>query len=410
MMHTHPAISPPNPDALAPAGRVLPTVLLVDDTKENLSVIGQMLCPLYQVRVANSGQRALLALQNPPRPDLILLDVMMPDMNGYQVLEQLRAAPLWRDIPVIFVTALNADDDEEHGLALGAVDYVTKPVKPALLLARVHAQLELKQARDRLAHQNAFLDAEVRRRMAENELIKNLSLFALATLAEKRDNETGNHLRRTQAYIEVLMNQLLDHPRFAQALAAPDVRQRIAKAAPLHDIGKVGIPDAILLKPGRLTPEEFEIMKTHAAIGAQALEEAIERARELEPTLTPVGAGPDAPGAPDAPDTSDSSPSLEFLETAQQIAAGHHEKWDGSGYPLGLSGEAIPLPARLMALADVFDALISRRPYKLPLPMDTTRQIITEGRGRHFDPDIVDAFLARFDEFRTIADHYADQA
>ena len=305
---------------------------------------------------------------------------------------------------MIFVTALNADDDEEHGLALGAVDYVTKPVKPALLLARVHAQLELKQARDRLAHQNAFLDAEVRRRMAENELIKNLSLFALATLAEKRDNETGNHLRRTQAYIEVLMNQLLDHPRFAQALAAPDVRQRIAKAAPLHDIGMVGIPDAILLKPGRLTPEEFEIMKTHAAIGAQALEEAIERARELEPTLTTVG------GSPAASDASENSPSLDFLETAQQIAAGHHEKWDGSGYPLGLSGEAIPLPARLMALADVFDALISRRPYKPPLSMDTTRQIITEGRGSHFDPDIVDAFLARFDEFRSIADHYADQA
>lgn len=188
-----------NPGAQTPEARALPTILLVDDTKENLSVIGQMLRPLYHVRVANSGQRALLALQNPPRPDLILLDVMMPDMNGYQVLEHLRANPQWRDIPVIFVTALNADDDEEHGLALGAVDYVTKPVKPALLLARVHAQLELKQARDRLTHQNAFLDAEVRRRMAENELIKNLSLFALATLAEKRDNETGNHLRRTQA-------------------------------------------------------------------------------------------------------------------------------------------------------------------------------------------------------------------
>lgn len=401
MMHNHNVNSTQNSGALATETPDLPTVLLVDDTRENLSVIGQMLRPLYQVRVANSGQRALLALQNPPRPDLVLLDVMMPDMNGYQVLEQLRANPQWHDIPVIFVTALNADDDEEHGLALGAVDYVTKPVKPALLLARVHAQLELKQARDRLAHQNAFLDAEVRRRMAENELIKNLSLFALATLAEKRDNETGNHLRRTQAYIEVLMNQLLDHPRFAQALATPDVRQRIAKAAPLHDIGKVGIPDAILLKPGRLTPDEFEVMKTHAAIGAQALEEAIERARELQPTPATDGGSPDA---------SDNRPSLDFLETAQQIAASHHEKWDGSGYPFGLRGEAIPLPARLMALADVFDALISRRPYKPPLPMDTTRQIITEGRGSHFDPDIVDAFLARFDEFKTIAEHYADQA
>src|SRR5450830_857513 len=300
-MPLHDAIVPLNQGAPAPEAPALPTILLVDDTKENLSVIGQMLRPLYHVRVANSGQRALLALQNPPRPDLILLDVMMPDMNGYQVLEQLRANPQWRDIPVIFVT---------------------KPVKPALLLARVHAQLELKQARDRLTHQNAFLDAEVRRRMAENELIKNLSLFALATLAEKRDNETGNHLRRTQAYIEVLMNQLMDHPRFSQALAAPDVRQRIAKAAPLHDIGKVGIPDAILLKPGRLTPDEFEIMKTHAAIGAQALEEAIDRARELQHTPTTFG---------QAADALDSRPSLDFLETALQIAASHHEKWDGSG-------------------------------------------------------------------------------
>ena len=208
------------------------TILLVDDTKENLSVIGQILRPRYHVRVANSGPRALQVVLTPPRPDLILLDVMMPEMDGYQVLQALRADPQLRDIPVIFVTALNADDDEERGLALGAVDYVTKPVKPALLLARIHAQLELKQARDRLADQNAYLDAEVHRRMAENELIKDLSLMTLASLAEKRDNETGNHLFRTQAYVEILMEHLAGHPRFAAALADKAYCQRIAKAAP----------------------------------------------------------------------------------------------------------------------------------------------------------------------------------
>ncbi|MEY4757266.1 MAG: hypothetical protein RJA34_2164, partial [Pseudomonadota bacterium] len=314
------------------------TVLVVDDTKENLTVIGQLLRPYFHVRVANSGQRALQAADTAPQPDLILLDVMMPEMDGYQVLQTLRTRPHLQHIPVIFVTAMDGADDEERGLSLGAVDYVTKPIKPALLLARVRAHLELKKARDRLSDQNAFLDAEVHRRMAENEMIKDFSLKAMATLAEKRDNETGNHLHRTQAYIEALMGKLKTHPRFSEALATEDQRQRIAKAAPLHDIGKVGIPDAILLKPGKLTPEEFEIMKTHATIGAQAIGEAMQQVNVTD------AAGP-----------------LAFLETAQHIAAGHHEKWDGSGYPLGLSGDAIPLCARLMALADVFDALMSRR-------------------------------------------------
>ena len=384
-MNPSPSLHPlPGPSA---------TVLLVDDAKENLTTIGQILRPFYHVRVANSGLRALQAVRTEPRPDLILLDVMMPMIDGYQVLQSLRAQTDLHDIPVIFVTALDADDDEEHGLSLGAVDYVTKPVKPALLLARVHAQIELKHARDRLANQNAFLDAEVRRRMSENELIKDLSLFALATLAEKRDNETGNHLRRTQAYVEVLMEHLLTHPRFARALADPDQRQRIAKAAPLHDIGKVGIPDAILLKPGKLTPEEFEIMKTHASIGAEAIAEAISHAKEMESQSSAKA---------------DNALSLEFLETAQEIAGGHHEKWNGSGYPRGLAGDDIPLSARLMALADVFDALISRRHYKNAFPIDRALQIIGEGRGQHFDPDVVDAFMAQVDRFTAIAYRYVD--
>ncbi|WP_342618647.1 HD domain-containing phosphohydrolase [Rhodoferax sp. GW822-FHT02A01] len=375
------------------------TVLVVDDTKENLLIIGQLLRPHYHVRVANSGMQALRVAESEPRPDLILLDVMMPDMDGYQVLQILRSKPQTQSIPVIFVTAMDADADEEHGLSLGAVDYVTKPVKPGLLLARVHAHLELKAARDALARQNAELDAEVHRRMAENDLIKDFSLHALATLAEKRDNETGNHLRRTQAYMEVLMQHLKDHPRFSAELVDPAARDRIAKVTPLHDIGKVGIPDAILLKPGRLTVEEFAIMKTHASIGAQAIGEAIrsvQAARSLdEPAVSPSDAALRAQ-------------SLSFLETTRQIAGSHHEKWDGSGYPDRLSGAAIPLPARLMALADVFDALISKRHYKEAYSMQQTVETILQGKGGHFDPDIVDAFIAVQDQFADIAKRYVD--
>jgi putative two-component system response regulator len=374
------------------------TVLVVDDTKENLNVIGHLLRPFYHVRVANSGARALEIAASLPQPDLILLDVMMPEMDGYQVLTILREQDETREIPVIFVTAMDDDDNEEHGLSLGAVDYISKPVKPMLLLARVKAHLELKASRDRLANQNAYLDAEVYRRTLENEVIKDFSLHALASLAEKRDNETGNHLHRTKSYIEVLMERLKDHPRFASQLTNPEVRKRIAKAAPLHDIGKVGIPDGILLKPGKLTPEEFEIMKTHATIGVQAIEDAIKsvsRGREKEASefMSPHLF---------------SASALDFLEVCKQIAGGHHEKWDGSGYPLGLMGEQIPLPARLMAIADVFDALISRRHYKLAHSLDETIAIISEGRGRHFDPDIVDAFLEMKDEIVAISEHFSD--
>ena len=374
------------------------TVLIVDDAKENLTVLGQLLRPHYHVRVANSGARALQVVKTVPRPQIILLDVMMPEMDGYQVLQLLRNDPMTRDIPVIFVTAMDADEDEEHGLTLGAVDYVTKPIKPALLLARVKTQLELKNARDTLANQNAHLDAEVQRRTWENELIKDFSLNAMATLAEKRDNETGNHLYRTQAYIEILMDRLAGHPRFSDQLSDRKTRQRIAKAAPLHDIGKVGIPDAILLKPARLTPEEFEIMKQHAAIGAQAIGDAI---AGVQKARTEHGETPNEQGTAHA---------LDFLEAARQIAGSHHEKWDGSGYPQGLSGESIPLSARLMAIADVFDALLSKRHYKPAMALDETLEIIRRGRGTHFAPNIVDAMLECIPQMMAVAQRFNDAA
>jgi putative two-component system response regulator len=376
------------------AGRSDKTILVVDDTGENLTVIGGLLQPFFRVRVANSGMRALKVARSDPRPDLILLDVMMPEMDGYAVLAELRQDPYTRDIPVMFVTAMDGDQDEEYGLSLGAVDYITKPIRPAILLARVRTHLELKDARDWLRDQNGYLEGEVSRRMRENDLIKDVSLNALALLAEKRDNETGNHLYRTQAYVEALMQQLQDHPRFRHALSAAQ-RQLIAKAAPLHDIGKVGIPDQILLKPARLTPEEFEIMKTHSLIGAEAIEAAIERV---------VG------GDRARLDELQGNTPLDFLVVARHIALGHHEKWDGSGYPQGLRGDAIPIPARLMALADVFDALTCKRHYKKAFPLEQAVALLVEGRGSHFDPDVVDAFLAIQDRFADIAQRYADGA
>ena len=368
------------------------TVLVVDDTPENLEVIGGLLSPTYRVKVANSGERALRAADAWPYPDLILLDVMMPEMDGYEVMRQLKASPLTDDIPVIFVTALTADEDEQRGLELGAVDYVTKPVRPAILMARVQTHLELRRTRDWLRNQNGFLEAEVGRRMRENDLIRDVALYALATLAETRDTETGNHLYRTRAYVGALARHLRRSPAYKEELADAAYAM-IVKATPLHDIGKVGIPDHILLKPGRLTEQEFAIMKTHAAIGGDAILTAMERVA-ADHSISLDGMA--------------HSDSMRFLQVARQIARHHHERWDGTGYPDGLKESAIPLAARLMAVADVYDALICRRVYKEPMPEERVVAIITQGRGSHFDPEIVDAFLAIREEIDEIARKYAD--
>lgn len=367
------------------------TVLIVDDTPQNITVLGELLHPHYAVRAANSGERALRAAHSDPRPDIILLDVMMPGMDGYEVLQRLHAEKETRDIPVIFVTAMDSAESEERGLELGAVDYITKPIKPAIVLARVRAHLELKHARDRLANQNEWLEREVARRMSENLLVQDLSMRALACLAEARDTDTGHHILRTQAYVDILAHQLEHHERFADALADGRL-DMVVKAAPLHDLGKVGIPDAILLKPGRLTPEEFEVMKTHAAIGADAISQAMRDAL----AAADDNMAAQAPGA------------FAFLQVAREIALSHHEKWDGSGYPAGLAGDTIPAAGRLMALADVFDALTCTRVYKKPMPIDQASQIITDGRGTHFDPDVVDAYLACRERFAEIATRFAD--
>lgn len=366
----------PSPDFLPEAGG---TILVVDDVPDNLAVLGALLQPHYDVLAAPSGTRALEICSRGPVPDLILLDVMMPGMDGYEVLEHLRWQPATRDIPVIFLTALDDPRDEEQGLALGAADYITKPIHPAVVLARVRNQLEIKRAREMLHNRNLDLESEVARRMAENDMTQLVTIRALAHLAETRDPETGNHILRTQGYVRLLATRLQVHPRF-QARLDPGYIELLTRSAPLHDIGKVGIPDHILLKPGPLGADEWIIMKTHSRLGAEAIELA----------------------------EGDIEQPVPFLALAKEIARWHHERWDGSGYPDGLRGDEIPVSARLMAVADVFDALISDRIYKAGMSYADARKLIEAGRGQHFDPDVVDAFLSGFDAFVDIAEHHRD--
>ncbi|MDZ7888719.1 MAG: two-component system response regulator [Pseudomonas sp.] len=357
-----------------------PVVLVVDDTPDNLSLISEVLKPTYRVKLANSGAKALQIVHGETPPDLILLDIMMPEMDGYEVCRQLKEDDRTRLIPIIFLTAKTAIEDEQQGLALGAVDYITKPASPPIVLARVETHLKLKQAADFLRDKNVYLENEVQRRTQEITAIQDVTILAMASLAETRDPETGNHIRRTQHYVKTLALHLRSDPHLRSTLGDAYI-DLLFKSAPLHDIGKVGIPDRILLKPGRFTPDEFEIMKTHTTLGFKAIEHA-------EAALgTPVA----------------------FLDMAKQIALYHQEKWDGSGYPEGLSGEGIPLSARLMAVADVYDALISRRVYKEGMSHEQAVAIIVDGRGSHFDPKLVDAFLAVEQEFHAIAQRFADQ-
>lgn len=355
------------------------TILVVDDTPDNLSLMSNLLKDHYRVKVANNGEKALKIAHGESPPDLILLDIMMPGMDGYAVCQALKSGRVTRDIPVIFLTAMASAEDETRGLELGAVDYITKPISPPIVLARVQTHLNLKMAADFLKDKNIFLEHEVAKRTQEVMAIQDVTILTMASLAETRDNETGNHIRRTQYYMRALAEYLRDHPRFRDYLDDKQI-QTLFKSAPLHDIGKIGIPDRILLKPGRFEPEEFEIMKTHTTLGRDAIAHA-EAQLGME---------------------------VDFLVCAKEIAYSHQEKWDGSGYPEGLSGDAIPISARLMAVADVYDALISRRVYKDGMPHAKAVEIIREGRGNHFDPDITDAFLALEGEFRAIAARFTD--
>ena len=355
------------------------TVLVVDDTPENLTLMGALLRDHFMVKVANNGEKALKIAMSDTPPDLVLLDIMMPGLDGYEVCRRLKATAATRDIPVIFLTARSDPDDERMGLALGAVDYITKPISPPILLARVNTHLALKATADFLRDKSAYLEREVALRTLEVQAIQDVTIMAMTSLAETRDNETGNHIRCIQLYVKALAERLRNHPRF-EAVLNERMIELLYKSAPLHDIGKIGIPDSILLKPGKLTVEEFEVMKTHTTLGRKAIEDA-ERRLGMR---------------------------VAFLSVSKEIAYSHQEKWDGSGYPQGLAGDQIPVSARLMAVADVYDALINKRVYKAAFSHDQTCSTIVKGKGTHFDPDMVDAFVSIAEDFRSIALKYPD--
>jgi cyclic di-GMP phosphodiesterase len=362
-----------------------PSVLIVDDERVNIDLLVDLLKPHFRTLVATSGEQALKRAAGQPRPDILLLDVMMPEMDGYEVCRRLKADADTQAIPVIFVTALSEVGDEMKGFALGAVDYITKPISPPIVEARVRAHLENKHARDFIEDRNRVLQGMVLERTRELAVTQDATILSMATLAETRDPETGHHLQRTQGYVRALARQLRSHPRYGDELDDQAI-ELLFKSAPLHDIGKVGVPDSILLKPGRLTPDEFQEMKRHPMFGYEAIV-------ATEKVLSTAGI---------------SSAAASFLRYAREIARSHHEKWDGSGYPDGMAAEDIPLSARLMALADVYDALISKRCYKPAYPHSQAVTEIVEGRGRHFDPDVVDAFRTLDQEFITISRSYSE--
>ncbi|CAK0768189.1 Cyclic di-GMP phosphodiesterase PA4781 [Azospirillaceae bacterium] len=357
-----------------------PNVLIVDDEPINLKVLSDLLRDSYMLSVSKDGPNALARMERSPTPDIVLLDVMMPGMDGFEVCRRLKSNPKTADTPVIFVTAMGEAHDEARGFEVGAVDYITKPISPPVVIARVRTHVALLRAQRRLKDQNRTLELLVADRTREVVETQDVTIRAMASLAETRDNETGNHIKRTQNYVRALAEKLSTYPDFAAYLDDRTI-DLLFKSAPLHDIGKVGIPDAILLKPGKLTAAEFEIMKTHPAIGRDAILAAEVAAEAKENS---------------------------FLRFSREIAYSHHEKWDGSGYPLGLSGNSIPISARLMAVADVYDALISRRIYKPPFSHEDAVELIVKGKGQHFDPNIVDAFLEITDLFRKIYNDYQD--
>ena len=369
-------------------------ILIVDDQPENLLILEAFLGGEYRVHAAQSGQEALAYLDGAGRADLILLDVVMPQLDGFEVCRRVKANPRLHDIPILFVTSLDSPADEAKGLSLGAEDFIHKPFSPPVVLARVRNQIKLRQLTRLLKQRNVDLEGLVMERtqkiLDQSEQLmrqkqdmiaaQSATITAFCSLAEARDNETGNHIRRTQNYVKALAEQLRDHPRFRPHLDDETILL-LYKSAPLHDIGKVGVPDAILCKPGKLTPEEWTEMRRHAEYGRDAIAQA-------EGELGEQQGG--------------------FLRYAREIAYGHHEKWDGSGYPQGTAGEAIPVSARLMAVADVYDALISKRVYKPAYTHERALAIIQQGRGRHFDPDVADALQAIEAIFAEVARRYGD--
>ena len=357
-------------------------VLVVDDTPDNLQLISELLIDRYRVKVANSGAKALRIAQGSPAPDLILLDIMMPEMDGYEVCRRLKADPQTRDIPLIFLTAKSEVADEQLGFDLGAADYITKPISPPIVLARVKAQLQLKAATDYLRDKSEYLELEVKRRTRDIQKLQDVTIEAMASLAVMRDNPCGRHLARIERYMSCLAAALArQQPALSRQLDGERIAQ-LGKSAMLHVIGRLTLPDRVLLSHGEPDERDLRLLKDGVIAGRDALERA---ERKL-------------------------GSSTNFLSDAKDIVYGQHERWDGKGYPQGLHGEQIPLSARLMALIGHFEELTCQHPY---LPRISPAQAVTQigaASGTRFDPMVVLAFVEATPEFIRIAESLADDA
>ena len=353
-------------------------ILIADDSQTDVAIIGSILSD-FELYYAYDGVEALEQLEKNPNIDILILDINMPRMNGFEVLERLKEDPVYKNLAVLILTNVDEIDNEMRGLDLGAVDYIRKPLNIRSLRKRVELQIKLKNARDALEQQNSILEKRVQERTRESVLTRDVTIHALVSLLEVRNIESSNHTKRTQLMMRALCAHLRSKPHF-EPILTDSYSAELFDTTPLHDIGKVGIPDHILLKPDRLTTEEFEIMKKHTTYGVEALR----------------CMGPE-------------SDSLSFIRTAAEIAGTHHEKYDGNGYPSGLAGKDIPLAGRLMAIIDVYDALVNKRVYKPAFTHEAALAMMESERGTHFDPELLDAFFEIQSEVMSIADSFAQQ-
>ena len=354
-------------------------VIMVDDNQTNLTMGRNMLKTFFEVYPAPSAAKLFEILEN-VIPDLILLDIEMPEMSGYEVIKKVKADPRFTDIPVIFLTAKSDENSELEGFDLGAMDYISKPFSGPLLIKRISNQLLIVQQKKDLLNSRAALkdyadnlEKRVYSKTREVINLQNAVLYTVADLVEFRDKLTGGHIARTQLYLKALVEKLVEEKIYSDETKEWDMDFFLPSAL-LHDVGKIAITDLILNKPAKLTDEEFEIMKTHVTVGIDAIEKIMSNADEHA-----------------------------FLHHTLLIAGTHHEKWDGSGYPVGLKGRNIPLEGRLMAIADVYDALISVRPYKPAFSHEEACEIIEDGAGTHFDPVLVEVFKKVENEFDKVA-------
>ena len=350
------------------------TIFLVDDDLTNLTIGKNALAESYNVFTLNSGARLLKMLEK-HIPDLILLDVAMPEMSGYETIKAIKRNKTTARIPVIFLTAKSDASSELEGLSLGAIDYIIKPFSPPLLRKRLEVHLLVETQKQELRHYNDNLLAMVAAKTKTVVELQNAVLKTIAELVEFRDDTTGGHIERTQGYLGILLNALLKKGLYPEEVSGWDI-ELVLQSAQLHDVGKIAIADSILLKPGKLNEEEFAKVKEHTTFGEKIIE-------KIKKTTTEQA----------------------FLEYAGILVAAHHERWDGNGYPRGLKGEEIPLLGRIMAIADVYDALVSNRPYKKALSHQEARRIMLEGRGRHFDPVLVDVFEQVAEQFALSANN-----